>query len=98
MTTPIETLSRPLIKSPIIVASGGAGRASIASGSTAVAVALTAVAADSVVILTSNTDVASHIDLIATVGSQAAGVGFTVNVNKATVDSHTVAWWLVRRS
>lgn len=98
MTTPIETLHRPLIRSPILVSSGVAGRATVASGDTTVDVALTAVNSDTVIMLTSESDVASHRALVAQVSSKAPGVGFTVKVNNATVDSHYVGWWLVRRS
>lgn len=99
MSQILELLHGAGLKAPLIAADATvAGRATIASGSTTLAVTNAAVAADSVVILTSNTDVASHVDLVATVASQSAGVGFTVKVNKATVNSHVVNWWLVRAS
>lgn len=98
MSQIIEVLKSPLLEAPLLAKSGVAGRATIASGSSAIAVTNAAVAADSIIVLTSNTDTASHIDLIATVGSQAAGVGFTINVQKATVGSHVVAWQLIRAS
>jgi len=103
MTTPIETLNRPLIKSaPLVDATSSSnqyvGRVAVASGDSTVTVSTQVVNSDSIIMLSYQTMVASHQSLAVSVSTISPGNFVTFALSGATLTSDMTIMFEIKRA